>query len=288
MNWIIYALISAFLVSIATVLQKRALQTDHTTQFSATLAFVNLIICIPLFFVIDYGSLTTSTLFSLFIASLLGGGGVLYSTKALRHMGISEVSPLFVLGPGLTAIVAFLFLGEGLTALQIIGIIVTLLGAYLLELRSHDLLSPFKTVKSSKYIHYLLLSLLLYAGSAVIGRSLLSTHHVQPEAFLAFAHFFLAIVFLGIYFHKYDGWQGISSVMRSHGWIIVVISILMVGHRYAEIYSVKLAYVGLVAVVQRSSALFTTVIGGRIFKEKHLVLKAAACVIMIIGILLIT
>lgn len=287
MNWIIFALISALLTSLATLTQKRALQTEHAMQFAASLAVVNLIAVIPVFFTINYGNLTWQSLSMLFVACLCGGVAILLTTKALRHMGVSEISPLFVIAPGITAVLALIFLNEKLNALQTSGIILTLVGAYMLELRSRDLLSPFKLVGSSKYIVYVFFSLFLYSISALIGKSLLSTHHLQPEAFLAFAHLYLAIIFIALYTFYHDGIRGIVANIRSHGPIIILISVLVVGHRYAEIYSTQIAAVGLVAVILKSSTLFTTIIGGRLFRESNLIWKAAACIVMIAGMFLV-
>ena len=62
-------------------------------------------------------------------------------------MQISEVAPLFNLTPGFLAILAFLFLGEILTRYQVGGLILLMLGSYVLE-TDHN--SFFKSVVRSQ------------------------------------------------------------------------------------------------------------------------------------------
>ena len=52
-----------------------------------------------------------------------------------------------------------------------------------------------------------------------------------------------------------------------------MISVLTIGYRYTQIVSVSLASVALTLAVKRTSVLWATVIGGKIFKDTNLVEK---------------
>jgi len=52
-------------------------------------------------------------------------------------------------------------------------------------------------------------------------------------------------------------------------------------------YALSLTLVSLVLPIKRISTLFDTIIGGELFKEKHLLHKGLACLIMLLGIYLI-
>jgi uncharacterized membrane protein len=68
---------------------------------------------------------------------------------------------------------------------------------------------------------------------------------------------------------------------------LLLVAILTSLHRWMQGEATALAAVGLVIAIKRSSALFTTVIGGELFKEKDLMRKSIACLIMIGGVFLI-
>ena len=58
----------------------------------------------------------------IYFVSILGAIAFLLVAKSVRHMEISDHSPLMVVSPVITATLAFFFLGESLTPPQVIGI----------------------------------------------------------------------------------------------------------------------------------------------------------------------
>lgn len=284
MSWLIYALICAIFTSAAVLVQKRTLIKQHAMEYSASLAFFNFVLSIPLFFLIDYSKVTLFPLIILFFISIFGAIAFLLIAKSIRHMEISSASPLFVLGPGITALLAFFILGEKLTLLQIFGISILIFGSYILELKNHhDLFHPLRILKQSKYVYFIILALLLYSFCAVFDRMMLSRFGVEPITYIAFAHVFLAFHFLIMMTFFHDGIKGIKSGIKNAGPWLLLIAILTIGYRLAQMQAIKVAYVGLVLPVKRMSALFTTMIGGGLYHEHNLLRKSVSCVIMITG-----
>ena len=56
-------------------------------------------------------------------------------------------------------------------------------------------------------------------------------------------------------------------------------------HLYA--ISIPTVVVSLVMPVKRISNLFTVILGGNIFNEKNLIMKSAACIVMLAGLFVI-
>ncbi len=52
-------------------------------------------------------------------------------------------------------------------------------------------------------------------------------------------------------------------------------------------FAIKSAYISLVMPILLVSTLLTTIVGGEFFREKNIFYKSTACVIMVIGVLLI-
>lgn len=286
--WLIYALICAFLTAGAALVEKKTLSYEHAMEFSANVALLNVLISLPFFFFIDYSRIDLRLLAMLFFITILAAVAFFLVAKSIRHMAISAAAPLLVIGPGITAIFAFVFLGEHLTIAQVAGIVIIIIGSYVLETRSHhDLRHPLRTFIGSKYIVFILLALLFYSITGVFDRFALSRYDFQPIAYLAFAQLFLGFHFLIMIILFHDGIFGIVRGLRTTGKWIFIVSLMTVGYRYAQMNAVKVAYVGLVLPIKRMSVFFTTIIGGEIFHEKNLLRKSIACLIMIMGVLLI-
>ena len=203
---------------------------------------------------------------------------------AIKNMELSGALPLLVLTPGLVALFAFLILGEALSNLEIIGMVLLLSGTYVLERRGKDFLEPFKVFVRSKNHHYIIIALLIFTATSIMDKWLLRDFQLAPSAFIPFQHLFLAINFLLIVlFTEFNILKKIKSHSKDIWGIVILVSLFTVGYRYFQIETVKIAPVALVLTVKRSSVFFATVIGGKLFNEHHLLRKAIATLIMIAG-----
>ena len=76
------------------------------------------------------------------------------------------------------------------------------------------------------------------------------------------------------------------AILRSIGpvWMtIAAVSICTVVYRYTQIEAVKIAPVALVLSLKRTSVFISTVVGGKLFHEQHLVRKGIATIILLSG-----
>jgi len=288
MNWLLFAILTAVFTSLAAITGKKILFKLHAMEFSATVAFLNLIISIPLFFVIDYSKITLVPVIIIFFVAVLAAIAFLHVAKALRHMELSDASPLIGLAPAIAAFLAFIFLGESLSLLQVTGLIVIVIGSYVLETRHHKgLLEPFRVIKKSKYIHYIFLALFMYAITSNLDRYVISRFDFQPAAYIAIAHLFLAIIFVIMMMRYHDGFKGVKHGLRVGGWWILLAALFTTSYRYFQMTALQVAYVGLVLGIKRLSILLTTVFGGELFHEHNLFKKTIAALIIIGGTILI-
>lgn len=144
MEWFIFALGCAFFASLAVVVEKKTLMKQHAMEFSAVLALFNLIIVAPLLFFADL-TIPLEILGILYVGSIFGTIGFLYVAKGLRHMEISVTSPLLSFQPAILLMLAFFILGETLSFIQLIGILILLVSAYILETpKQLDLKEPIR------------------------------------------------------------------------------------------------------------------------------------------------
>lgn len=133
MEWFIFALGSAIFSALSAVLVKKTLFKEHATEFSATFAIIVIILSFILFPWVKF-NLSPYLFLLIFISASLAALGFLLTMKCMRHMDISEVSPIRNFEPAFLAIFALILLGERLTSIQFLGIGVLILGSYFLEL----------------------------------------------------------------------------------------------------------------------------------------------------------
>lgn len=288
MTWFILALISALLSATASIFEKKILFRLGALEFSFLLAFFNLIFSIPFFFSVDLAALQMESLLFLYLKSILGALAFWCVMLAIKNMELSGALPLLVLTPGIVAFFAFLILGESLSNLEIVGMILMLAGTYILERRGRDFLEPIKIFIKSKNHHYIIFALLLFTATSIADKWLLRDFQLAPNAFVPFQHLFLAFNFsLIVIFSNRTIVKKFNSYPKDLFLLVMVVSVFTVLYRWAQIETVKIAPVALVLTVKRTSVFFATIIGGKIFKEHNLIRKAIATLIMIGGAILL-
>jgi drug/metabolite transporter (DMT)-like permease len=208
---------------------------------------------------------------------------------ALKNLQISNALPLLALTPGFVAVFAFLFLGEALKFYEVLGLISLILGTYILESKNlKEILFPLNVFFKSRYHQYILAALLLFTASSVIDKLLVSKMNLTPISLTAFQHVYFAVLFFIIYFAFKSKLENNSpQINKTDVLWILLISVLTIGYRYTQIVSISIASVALTLAVKRTSVLWATVIGGKIFKDTNLLKKTIAVLFILLGAILI-
>ncbi|QQS35869.1 MAG: EamA family transporter [Ignavibacteriales bacterium] len=288
MTWFILAFTSAVLSAAASLGEKKSLFKMSAINFSFVLSLFTLLFSIPFFLSPTFQQPGTTSLIILFAKTLLNSFAFLFVMYSIKNLDISEALPLMVLTPGFVAIFAFIFLGESLTLQEISGVILLLVGTYILETGSDGgILGPFKVFIKTKNYRFVITALLLFTITSILDKVLVGQYKVTPHTFVGYQHLFTAIIFLITFLFNRRSDDEKLIPEKSLLGLIVVIAVITIGYRYTQIEAVKLAPVALVLSVKRISVFFATLAGGKIFKEKNLLKKAIATAVMIAGALLI-
>jgi drug/metabolite transporter (DMT)-like permease len=286
-NWWVLALISALFSGTASILEKKALFREKALSFSTLFAIFNLFLAIPFFFFINYSELTYLGISIIFIKSVLESLAFLCVMNGIKSMELSSAIPLLVLTPGLVAIFAFIFLKENLSNLEIIGIVLLIIGTYILQLRRNQkIFDPFISLFKSKGYVYIIIALLTFTITSILDKAILKNFNVSVNAFMGFQHLFLAIIFVSLILMTKER-KIINRTLKRTGKLVLLISIITIIYRYAQLQAVKATQVALALSIKRLSVFFAVVIGGKIFKEGNLMKKIIATAIMTIGAILI-
>jgi len=162
-------------------------------------------------------------------------------------------------------------------------------GTYVLEVSDREnIFNSFSVIIKSKQYYYIIIALVLFTASAVLDRLLLTDYKFQPQIFMAFQQLFFAINFLILFLSRKKE-SSVKMILSNKNillWILLI-SLLTVGYRYTQIEATKIAPVAMVLSVKRISVFFSSVAGGKIFKEKNLIIRASAAAVMVAGTLLL-
>jgi drug/metabolite transporter (DMT)-like permease len=289
MTWFAVAIISALLSAFAAITQKKVLFNLGALEFSFLLSIVNLIFSIPFFFFIDYETINTLNLSILFAKSAIGVLAFLCVMISLKNLEISNALPLLALTPGFVAVFAFFILGESLKSIEVVGLMLLIVGTFILESKNiKEFVLPFNVFLKSKYHRFIILALLLFTASSIMDKLLLIKLNLTPISLTAFQHIYFAILFsiIFLFFRSKEKISSASLNKDSIGWI-TLISVLTIGYRYTQIVAVSLASVALVLAIKRTSVFWATVIGGKLFNDKDLLKRSVAAILILIGAILI-
>lgn len=284
--WYLLGIISALCLTGQDLVRKKMLKHGHVQQYTATRY---LVLASLGFFVVPFMSTRPSfeLLFVIWLVALFSGFGIIYIARAFRHLDISVVAPLTNLTPAFLLLFAFMFLGESPSTAHIAGIALLIVGAYLLELRphKHNNLEPLKQMIKSKYMHILLLAVMVFAMLAVFEKYLIS-NHTDALSYFFYYFWFASLNFLFLQWYRY-GLREVKEELKKDLKGYVIGGVFSVAAALS--YMLALAHVPVTAMVplRRTNTLFVTFLGGRMFKESNSRTKALACAIMILGATLI-
>jgi len=289
LTWFAIALLSAFLSAFAAITQKKVLFNLGALEFSFLLSLVNLLFSIPFFIFIDYSTINSSNLTILFIKSVIGVGAFFCVMLSLKNLEISNALPLLALTPGFIAVFAFFLLGESLKSTEVIGLILLMLGTFILESKNgKNFIVTFSVFLKSRYHKFIIAALLLFTASSILDKFLLVRMNLSPISLTAFQHIYFAILFALTFFLFRKKTEPIkSSINKNNLLLIALISILTIGYRFTQIIAVGMASVALVLAIKRTSVFWATVIGGKIFSDKDLLKRSLAAIFIVAGAILI-
>ncbi len=288
MQWYYFAIFSAIFSAFAAILEKKSLFKIDALDFSFWLAMANAIIALPFLFSVDFSEISYTTLLLLFSKSILGAFSFLYIMKGLKELQISSSLPLLAITPGLVALAAYFILNESLDLYEIAGMILLIIGTYILQThREKDLLHPFRYIFTNSSFRYLLIALAIFTATSILDKLMVGKMKLPINSFMGFQHIFLAINFALIVFFSKSKKSKIIKSLQSSWKLILLISAITIIYRYSHIMAIKLGSVALVLTIKRFSVLFAVLIGGKLFSEQFLLRKTIATTIIIGGAILI-
>jgi uncharacterized membrane protein len=284
MIWFVLAICSALLSASSAVIQKKILFRLTALEFSFLVSAIILAVSLFVPFSVDVASIPSSALMILIGKSILGGMAFLLVMMSLEHNQISSALPLLGITPGVTALLSLMLLGESLRPWEWVGIGLMMAGAYTLEIRPRQrIIQPFKVIFINRNFYFIYGAVGLFAVSSVADRMLVSGYRIDPLVVLFYQHIVYCTLFgLQLLLRKYS-FSTLLIKGKGQFSFMLAAALLTIGYRFTQLEATKLAPVALVLAVKRTSILYATFFGGKLFSEDRLREKLLGALLIVVS-----
>ncbi|MBU1198083.1 DMT family transporter [Candidatus Micrarchaeota archaeon] len=285
MPWLLLTIASAFLKTITEIMRKRLL-LKRVNAFSVALLTGGIAsVLLPLVFWSQADFTFSEKTFQLLIVQAILNCITFYIIlEGFRRWDASRASPMANFSPLFAALLGFLVLGEMLSITQFAGIGLIVIGSLFLE--GHGIHWRKWLSKREDRQTFLMI---------IGGAALWSVHMLIAKIVLQEINVYTnAIVFTWLYTGFYIAWlavrkplQGnVFQSLRKHHKQFVILVIFDYAHYLLLLAALAIpgAMLSLIAPIHRINSIFTVLIGGKLLKEKYVLKRALATVIMIAGV----
>jgi len=292
MLWVFFALLTAFSLSTADALSKRAMAPDRSTQGQAksdeyVIAWVREGYALPFialaFFFIPIPHLDKTFWLSVLVLLPLEIAALILYVKAIKLSPLSLTIPYMALSPVFIIIIAFSLLGELPDKSGFAGIFLITVGAYLLNVKASSLglLGPIKAIAKEKGSVLMIIVALIYSVTSTIGK--IAVQHSSP-IFFGFFYPLLLTIALSIVVGAKGTLHGVVSRPATFLTIGIFTAIMILSHFLA----ISMADVAYVISIKRTSLIFSVLYGWVVFKEVDIGERLLGSGLMLAGIVSIT
>lgn len=168
--WIAFAFGSALFAGITSILAKIGIKNIDSTAATAIRTIVILFFSWLMVFITGsfggIGSISSKTLIFLILSGLATGGSWLCYFKALRIGDVNKVTPVDKSSTVLTMLLAFIILGEEISILKAVCMVLIGAGTYLMIVKKET----DKEVKGKGWLFYAVLSAVFASLTSILGK----------------------------------------------------------------------------------------------------------------------
>jgi len=279
--WIVLSILCAFFLALTDLFTKK-----YSGRFGAgEIAFGRIVYSVPvlwLYAVIDGIPAIDARIGWVYLLALpLETVALLLYIQALSLSPLSLTTPFLSFTPVFLVLTSPLMLGEYPSASGIIGIILIVSGAYLINVRSvrQGILYPFSRILHEKGPLLMLIVAFIYSLTSNFGK--MGVLYSSPSFFAASYFSLLALVFSFPVIKR----SGMKAIFAKELVLIGALSSIMISFHMAAIRLVQVSYM---ISIKRSSLLFGIVFGVLFLKETGLREKLVAGLVMVLGMLIIS
>lgn len=222
----------------------------------------------------------------LIFSAILDSIAAYSSYKALTLSPVSLLAPISSFNPVFTLFFASIFLNEQPTLLKFIGILIIVLGSYLLNISNikEGLLKPFTKLFSDKGVQLFLLANFCWGITPIFQKQAILLTNPQTPLYAAFVGsiFVTLMLFPFALKQKFD----VNSIKKSTKWLLIlgILSTLAALAAFTAFSQTNVAYS---TAIFKLSTLFSVILGAVLFKEKRVKERFLGASVMVLGTILL-
>lgn len=237
---------------------------------------------------VDFSILFTNMGFLLLIKTAAVAISLFCVSLALKNLPLTVVGPLRNVNPLFVGIMAFFLLGESLSYMNIIGLLIVVCAVILLDvdIRHPKNLREFKKHIQNPAALLLILAAFIISFAPILDRIIIEQVNIFTN--LWWFSFFMAVLYWIVHIIKNRELPIRNISIHEVLWLLLSgITLMAADLTYLLALSFPGAMIAMIIGVRRLSNLFLTVFGGAILHEDHAVYKGIVCLIMVGGTVLL-
>jgi drug/metabolite transporter (DMT)-like permease len=286
MIWGLVGIAASFLENVSVSIERKTLLKEHAMEFSASLVIFAMLFATPLWLFTNTAAIALNAVWLTFVSGLFFALSVFFFAKTLRHMATPYTNPFLSLTPVIIALFAWKMLGEELSLIKWVSVLLVSLGTYVLYAHSHkDIFDPVKKAVHIPHLKFVILGILTYAASAVMDKKLVGVLAMPWPAYTVLLMFFSGVVLIIMMLMFHDGFAGIGNGMKGNGRSLSILALMLLLSKGALAFALTFpgVLVSVLYSVKQVSLLFSTAASGDLFHKDHVLRKMLACLLIIAG-----
>lgn len=281
--WVIYAVLNPFIDASRNVFSKKASLHVDSLVVSWVNNFVPSLLFLPVVFFIEL-KFNQQFIISVIISGTINTAAAILYHRAISKGEISVVVPMLSFTPLFLLVISPIIVGEFPTSKGFIGIILIVVGSYLLNvnLKEKGILFPLKSLMKNKATRYMLIVAFIWSISANFDKK-----GIEASSILQYILFINLFVTIGTtIFVISKGKFSLQSVWRERKNLFFVGALTSLGY-FVHMTALAMTLVAYVIALKRTSGMITVVLGYLILKEQNIKERLLGSTIMFLGVLFI-
>ncbi len=297
--WLILAFLSAALLGFYDVFKKKSLKENAVIPVLTLNTLFSSLIFLPFIILSAQGYISEDSLFYthqygwaehkyILLKSLIVLASWLFAYFGLKHLPLTIVGPINATRPVMVLIGAMTFFSERLNLWQWVGVIIAMIGLYMLSRSSKKEGIDFN---HNKWIIFVVLANVLGAVSGLYDKFLMASPEnggvgldkLAVQSWYTFYQFFLMLAMLALL------WWPLRKETTPFrwDWCIILISVFLSAADFAYFYALGLdgAMISIVSMVRRGSVVVSFLFGAMVFREKNLKAKVLDLALVLLSML---
>ncbi|GJQ64704.1 MAG: hypothetical protein SCALA702_37570 [Melioribacteraceae bacterium] len=245
--------------------------------------FIPTIVFTPLIFFIDM-NFPPEFFIGVAGSGLINVAATLLYMRAIALGEISSVMPMLSFTPIFLLVTGPIMTGEFPNETGLIGVILVVLGSYLLniDLKKRSLFGPFKALMKNKGTRYMFIVSFIWSLSANFDKISVSATSIWQHIVFVNLVIFVTLTIIVFVTGKYKK-EGIRKARKN----LLIVSLFTTGSFIFHMTALSLTYVAYVVSMKRMSGMFSVILGAVFFKEGNFRARLAGSFIMFAGVLTI-